>query len=74
MSDARADNVNIVDKCLESLACQDESIVMDRTLLVQTSIAVSLKRIADALTAPSSDSVYWSIYDALHQYRRDTER
>ena len=56
MSDARADNVNIVDKCLESLACQDESIVMNRTLLVQTSIAVSLKRIADALIIPLSRS------------------
>lgn len=46
---------NIVEQCLESLACADESITMDRALLVQTSIAVSLKRIADAL---SGDNVY----------------
>lgn len=41
--------VNIVEQCLEPLACSDESITSDRALLVQTSIAVSLKRIADAL-------------------------
>ena len=40
---------NIVEQCLESLACADHSITGDRALLVQTSIAVSLKRIADAV-------------------------
>lgn len=37
---------NIVEQCLETLACTDDSITSDRQLLVLTSIAVSLKQIA----------------------------